>query len=238
VPIPGYLLWKENLVACYIKQRCHFGVTVTSPIERCHATLKAYLQRGHGDLRRIFDSLKLFWTDQHAAIQTIAKQQNAPKHNINVPLFAAVLKQVHGYALQRILVEHAKLPARGAPPASCTCSIQQSIGLLCYHTIYQRKLSSGMIYLEDIHLHWYFSRPEPGLEPAILYPLPVLNPLVMQGRGRPYSALGIRGRVAPTNTRREPYAFELPSGSAPPAFQALHISCSRTVLVMDPLDST
>jgi hypothetical protein len=94
------------------------------------------------------------------------------------------------------------------------------MGLPCYHTIYQRKLSSGVIYLEDIHPHWYFSRPEPGLEPAISHPLPVLNPLVMQGRGQPRSALGIRGRVAPTSTRQEPSAFELPSSSAPPAFQA------------------
>jgi hypothetical protein len=140
---------------------------------------------------------------------------------MNIPLFAAVLKQVHGYALQRIVVEHAKLPARGSPPSSCTCSIQQSIGLLCYYTIWQRKLSSGVIHLDDIHPHWYFSRPEPGLTPVILYPLPILNPLVIQGRGRPYSALGIGGRVAPTNTRQEPSAFELPSSSAPPAFQAL-----------------
>jgi hypothetical protein len=135
---------------------------------------------------------------------------------VNVPLFAAVLKQVHGYALQRILEEAKKLPARlGPPPASCTCSIQQSLGLPCYHTIWQRKLSSGVIYLEDIHPHWYFSRPEPGLE-AISHPLPVLEPLVMQGRGRPRGALGT-SQVAPTSTRQEPSAFELPSSSAPPA---------------------
>jgi MULE transposase domain len=209
-----WLLWKENLVACYINQRSHFGVTVTSPIEGCHATLKAYLQRGHGSLKGVYDKLKLFWTAQHATIQTtIAQQQLAPKHSVNVPLFAAVLKQVHGNALQRILVEAKKLPARGAPPTSCMCSIQQSIGLPCYHTIYQRKLTSGVIYLEDIHPHWYFSRPELGLQ-AISHPLPVLEPLVVQGRGRPHGALG---RVAPTSTRREPSAFELPSSSAPPA---------------------
>ena len=46
-----WLLWKENLVACYINQHYHFGVTVTSPIEGCHATIKAFLQRGHGDLK-------------------------------------------------------------------------------------------------------------------------------------------------------------------------------------------
>ena len=151
-------------MAAYINQYYHFGVTVTSPIEGCHATLKAYLQRGHGDLRGVFNKLKLFWTAQHATIQsTVAQQQLRPKHSVNIPLFAAVLKQVHGYALQKILEEHTKLPARGPPPSSCTCSIQQSIGLPCYHTIWQRKLSSGVIHLEDIHPHWYFSRPEPGL---------------------------------------------------------------------------
>jgi hypothetical protein len=96
-------------VACYINQHCHFGVTVTSLIEGCHATIKAYLQRGHSDLGRVFDKLKLFWTAQHADIQsTIAQQQNAPKHSLNIPLFAALLKQVHGCALQRILEEPQK----------------------------------------------------------------------------------------------------------------------------------
>jgi hypothetical protein len=71
-----------------------------------------------------------------------------------------------------------------------------------------------MVYLEDIHPHWYFSRPEPGPLSTPAHPLPVLNPLVIQGRGRPRGALG---RVAPTSTRREPSAFELPSSSAPPA---------------------
>jgi hypothetical protein len=119
-------------VACYINQHCHFGVTVTSPIEGCHATVKAYLQHRYGDLGRVFGKLKLFWTDQHATIQsTVAEQQFRPKHSVNVPLVAAILKQVHGYVLQRILVEYTKLPAReGPPPASCTCSIRQSIGLL------------------------------------------------------------------------------------------------------------
>jgi hypothetical protein len=65
-----WLLWKENLVACYINQCYHFGVTVTSLIEGCHATLKAYLQRGHGSLKDVYNKLKLFWTAQHATIQT------------------------------------------------------------------------------------------------------------------------------------------------------------------------
>ena len=46
--------------------------------------------------------------------------------------------------------------------------------------------------------------------------MPVLNPLPVQGRGRPRGALG--GVVRPTSTRREPSLFEYktPSSSAPP----------------------
>ena len=133
---------------------------------------------------------------------------------MNVPLFAAVLKQVHGYTLERILKELKKLPAKGPLPM-CTCSIQQSIGLPCYHTLYQRKLSTSVVHLEDIHVHWHFSWPEPGT--LSIPALPVLNPLVVKGKGRPRGALGTGSRVAPTSTRREPSSFELPSSSVPPA---------------------
>ena len=72
-----------------------------------------------------------------------------------------------------------------------------------------------MVHLEDIHVHWHYSRPEPG--PLSVPPLPVLNPLVLKGKGRPRGALGTGSRVTPTSTRREPSSFELPSSSAPPA---------------------
>ena len=55
-----WLLQKENLVAYQIQKHFHFRVTVTSPIEGCHAVLKLYLQRGHGDLRDVFKKMKLF----------------------------------------------------------------------------------------------------------------------------------------------------------------------------------
>jgi hypothetical protein len=214
-----WLIWKEALVAAYINQRLHFGVTVTSPIEGCHATLKAFLQRGHGDLRGVFERMKLFWTAQQATIKsTVGQQQLRPKHSVNTPIFAAVLQHIHAYALQKIVEERKKVPARGSPPPSCTCLIQQSLGLPCYHKIWQRQQESGVIRLEDIHPHWYITRPEPGLDSRVStsHPLPVLNPLPVQGRGRPRGALG--GVVRPTNTRRDPSSFEIPSSSAPPAF--------------------
>jgi hypothetical protein len=43
--------------------------------------------------------------------------------------------------------------------------------------------------------------------------MPVLDPLPVQGRGRPRGALGGTTR----STRRDPSAFEIPSSSAPPA---------------------
>jgi hypothetical protein len=83
------------------------------------------------------------------------------------------------------------------------------LALLILHVDAQRKLS-GVIHLEDIHQHWYCSRPEPGAysQLNISHPLPVLNPLPVQGKARPRGALG--GIVRPTNTRRLPSAFELP----------------------------
>jgi hypothetical protein len=126
-----WLIWKENLVAAWINRQPHFGVTVTSPIEGSHATLKGYLQRGHGDLRGVFNRLKLFWEAQHSTIEsTVAQQQLRPRHSVNIPLFAAILQYVHAYSLQLILKEKAKLPAQGRAPISyCNCSIQESMGL-------------------------------------------------------------------------------------------------------------
>jgi hypothetical protein len=65
-----------------------------------------------------------------------------------------------------------------------------------------------MIQLTDIHPHWYYSCPEsmPFGQSSISYPLPVLDPLPV-----------LQSRVAPSNTRRNPSAFELPSSSAPTA---------------------
>ncbi|KAG9244531.1 hypothetical protein BJ878DRAFT_505786 [Calycina marina] len=111
-----WLLWKGKLVAFWVDQSYHFGITVTSPIEGCHATLMRYLQLGHGDLRGVFLKMKLFWEAQQQSIETmISKQQLRPRHIINTPLYAAVLQSVHGYALLRINQEHSKLPATGPP---------------------------------------------------------------------------------------------------------------------------
>jgi hypothetical protein len=56
-----WLYWKEKLVAYWVNQELYFGVSVTSPIEGCYATLKLYLKHRSSDLRGVFIKLKLFW---------------------------------------------------------------------------------------------------------------------------------------------------------------------------------
>ena len=124
---------------------------------------------------------------------------------MNIPLFAAVLQHIHSFALKKILLEHAKLPAVRPPLPGCSCTIQQSYGLPCYHTIWERKCNGGVILLTDIHRHWYYDRPvvdtlESDTSLAVLRP--VLNLVCVRGKGRPRGALNEVARVAKSSTRR------------------------------------
>jgi hypothetical protein len=69
-----------------------------------------------------------------------------------------------------------------------------------------------VILLEDIHYHWFFHRLELGISLQLSHHLPILSPVVIQGRGRPRSALG--SAIRPTSTRQDLSAFEIPSSSA------------------------
>jgi hypothetical protein len=74
--------------------------------------------------------------------------------------------------------------------------------------------------LGDIHCHWYYNRPiSDALKPSVTLSTlrPVLNPVRIQGKGRPRGALSGVTRIAESSTRRYPSSWELPSSSAPPA---------------------
>ena len=127
---------------------------------------------------------------------------------MNIPLFAAVLQQVHSYALDKILLEKAKLPATSPPLPGCSYTIQKAFGLPCYHTIWKRIQNRGVILLEDIHHYWYYYRPvysafELSFISTVSCPIP-LNPMRIQGKGRPQGALRGVSRVAESSTRRNP----------------------------------
>lgn len=237
-----WLWWKEKLVSFWVNQHLHFGVTVTSPIEGCHAILKSYLQTRNRDLRGVFVRMNHFWEAQQTGINTtIAQQRLRPKHHTNIPLFAAIFQHIHGYALEKILLEHAKLPlCRGPSTVDCNCSIQQSMGLPCFHTIWKRKQEGGVILLEDIHSHWYYDRPIQStfLEDVITPPFSCLNPLRVKGKGRPRGALGGVSRVAESSTRRNPSSWELPSSSAPAILDRPRSPVEQLFIVHSRLSST
>jgi transposase-like protein len=73
--VDTWLKWKEKLVKYWVDQNLHFGVRVTSPIEGCHAVLKAYLRVSTGDLKGVFDRLVQYWPTQHLAIRDASAQE-------------------------------------------------------------------------------------------------------------------------------------------------------------------
>jgi hypothetical protein len=66
-----WLIWKEALVTAYINRRLHFGITVTSPIEGCHATVQPLYKNIVGNhlyilIREVFlyKGSLLFWLEK------------------------------------------------------------------------------------------------------------------------------------------------------------------------------
>ena len=167
--------------------------------------------------------IQLFQDSQHQTIvTTIVQQKLRPKMCVNIPLFAAVLQQTHGFALEKILKEYTKLPITSPPTPGCQCTIQQSFGLPCYHTIQERKSNRGVLLLSDIHRHQYYDRPDFNAEYSTsVQPIsrPVLNPIPIRGKGRPRGALRGVLQVLESSTKRYPSAFELLPSTAPAAFE-------------------
>ena len=142
-----WLCWKEKLVFCYVDKHLHFGYLVTSSIEGCHAGLKKYLKYCTAGLEGVYLRLLNFWEDQQTAIADVTSRQvESPRHAHRKKIFTRIMDVVHSYALDIILKERAKIPARGQPPPDgCTCTIWQSLGLPCFHTIFARERSPGYL---------------------------------------------------------------------------------------------
>ena len=105
-----WLLWKEKLVRRWVDACLHFGVRVTSPIEGCHAVLKAYLQVSTSDLKGVFDRLLPYWPTQHLAIRDMrAIEQNKVMHRLNKRYFDLVIHLVYNKALLLIIQQCAML---------------------------------------------------------------------------------------------------------------------------------
>lgn len=171
----------------------------------------------------------LFWGDQHQSIKdSIAQAKIKPRTATNIQLFQDVLGFVHSFALLRINTEKGKLPLKLSDPLPqpCLCTIQQCMGLPCFHTIWERQRNPGTLRLTDIDAHWYYDREALGPIAEHVERRILLNPAVVKGKGRPKGALGKKGaNQGETGTRRDPSLFEhvadfeLPPSTAPPRIE-------------------
>jgi hypothetical protein len=115
--------------------------------------------------------LQHFWDAQPSAFKTAAAQQKLrPKTSVNIPFFSVDLQHIHGFALNKVLLEYTKLPAVRPPSPGCSCTISS---LLAYFAITQsgnRSVIEGAVLLTDIYRHWYYSKPViNALKPEIIY---------------------------------------------------------------------
>jgi hypothetical protein len=191
-----WLIWKEKIVSFWVDQNLHFGIRFTSPIEGCHAKLKAYLKVSTGDLKGVFDRLVLFWPNQHRGIRdSMAQEQNKVKHRLNKVYFHLIQSLVCDQALFLILVERAKLhkaQEQGQNLGVCNCTVTTSMGIPCFHKVAERLCGARHILPEDVHPFWWYKRPEQGTTSAVALQInnTVLNPAVVHGKGRPQGAKG------------------------------------------------
>jgi hypothetical protein len=92
--------------------------------------------------------------------------------------------------------------------------IQVSLGLPCYHTIWERQQSPGMLGLQDINSHWYYSQ---GVQTGLLSRHMLLNPRIVKGKGRPKGSKAKKKGNTESSTRREPSLFEYTTIELPPS---------------------
>ena len=128
----------------------------TSRNESSHAVIKAYLRNSRGDYKHFFDTICVFWEDQHTEItEAISYQKTIPKTVTNIMFYVDVLPFVHNYALQKINVEKSKLHLKATekPIYPCTCSFRASMGLPCYYEVWEKQDKPGFLLLFDIDPH-------------------------------------------------------------------------------------
>ena len=199
--------WKQRVVRAWTNKVLHFGHTVTSRIESCHAALKRQLKASVGDLRAVALKIDLLITNQvrehHLAVA--AARDRLPR-DLRRPEFSLVVHHVSDYALRRVRDAGVRL-RHGArtqlPP--CDGVLRATMGLPCAHVLQMRLRSNAPLQPADFHPQWLLDRLS-GSEsclPPQLFLLQDPVPVTRHRRG-----LGSRNREPASSTRRDPSQFE------------------------------
>ena len=195
--------FKEKIVGYWVNQVAHFGHSTTSIAESSHASLKAYLVYGTGDLATVFRKLGLFWENQHREIcLERAKRQNKVAFSSQVGILKDVRTKVVPQAASLIQAELRAIPISGinqpAPwPAneSCSCArIMLGMGLPCRHILFNNIRDGKALCLEQIDVHWWWNRPTTiASSPASPGPPEPQDPVIIVGKGRPKGGVETQG---------------------------------------------
>lgn len=248
--------YKHQFVRCFINNVRHFGHTSTSIAESSHASIKRWIRSSTGDLATVFRGLLNFWDTQSNRILTAQAQRfNRLAFYTDIDLLSLVRTDLTPYALQAIVRGLQTIPrgtAAGAPrqridgPCGGSCPILTSMGLPCRHILFSHDVTNTPLQLAQFDRHWWWCQPPqatteaitvPHTAPPSLPPPPLLNPLVVRGKGRPKGALETSNPKAKRghgkgSTRRHLSAFETaraqeqrdavpepPASTAPPMLQ-------------------
>lgn len=112
------LEWKTKVVKAWVDHIPHFGHTVTSRIEGSQAKLKPYLDTSTSDLKGVYDKIVLYLTAQHSDdITNLALSRMRTPHQCQIPIFSALIGNIHPYALHKVFDQLNKL-ARPLPLCS------------------------------------------------------------------------------------------------------------------------
>jgi hypothetical protein len=148
-------------------------------------------------MKSVFDRFQQYWKNQHSSMEDgLPNEHIRPLHSIQIPLLIGVIGYVHAFALRKIVTQKARIDV-DAPPLPCECGTPKYMGIPCWHILWERIHGGGIVLLSDIHPHWHYNR-ESTAELAIgRQVIPLLNPDVVKGKGRPKGALGRKNIFIP-----------------------------------------
>jgi hypothetical protein len=198
---------KKRFVHCWADQHLHFGHRATSRAEGAHSVIKRYLQVSTGNLYSVLEKLSLMLAAQHREHSAaMDKARNRIPQSFRCTLFNTLIGHITPYALWRAY-DQKQLLDRPTLHHQCQRSYMNSMGIPCYHIIRDRIAQNQVLYCHDFHPRWFFNRP---LESFIQIALrPILNPIMVQTRGRPRKL-----QQPKSSTAREPSRFEQRSAAA------------------------
>lgn len=159
--------YKEKIVAYWVNKVPHFGHSTTSVAESSHASVKAYLVQGSGDLATVFQKLRLYWGNQARELSLErSKRQNKVAFSTLTPLFKELQSKIVPQAAQILETTLQQLPKPksnlpiGPLPDGDICGgpchrLTVGMGLPCRHVLYRHMQELAPLQLQEIDVHWW-----------------------------------------------------------------------------------